>query len=178
MNNQDELHEECGVFGVFGHKNAASICYYGLHSLQHRGQEAAGICVTNNEKLYIHKGEGLVTEVFDNQRISQLEGDAAIGHVRYSTAGDSIVQNAQPLVSRYLKGALAISHNGNLVNAYELREKFEAYKRLANKPDLDVDDYEKIADLELYLDEIPDYLALKLTTEYQSLKAKLRAREA
>ena len=98
MNNQDELHEECGVFGVFGHKNAASICYYGLHSLQHRGQEAAGICVTNNEKLYIHKGEGLVTDVFDNQRISQLEGDAAIGHVRYSTAGGGGIANVQPFL--------------------------------------------------------------------------------
>ena len=126
MNNQDELHEECGVFGVFGHKNAASICYYGLHSLQHRGQEAAGICVTNNEKLYIHKGEGLVTEVFDNQRISQLEGDAAIGHVRYSTAGGGGIANVQPFLFKTMSGSMSICHNGNLVNANLLKKDLES----------------------------------------------------
>lgn len=126
MNNQDELHEECGVFGVFGHKNAASICYYGLHSLQHRGQEAAGICVTNNEKLYIHKGEGLVTEVFDNQRILQLEGDAAIGHVRYSTAGGGGIANVQPFLFKTMSGSMSICHNGNLVNANLLKKDLES----------------------------------------------------
>ena len=74
IKNQEGLHEECGVFGVIGHRNASNICYYGLHSLQHRGQEAAGICVKNNQKLMIHKGEGLVTEVFDSQKINQLKG--------------------------------------------------------------------------------------------------------
>lgn len=125
MNNQDELHEECGVFGVIGHKNASSICYYGLHSLQHRGQEAAGICVKNRQKLQIHKGEGLVTEVFDSARISQLEGDAAIGHVRYSTAGGGGIANVQPFLFKTMSGSMGICHNGNLVNANILKKELE-----------------------------------------------------
>lgn len=125
MDIQDELHEECGVFGVFGHKNASTICYYGLHSLQHRGQEAAGICVKNDGKLTIHKGEGLVTEVFDSNRISQLEGDAAIGHVRYSTAGGGGIANVQPFLFKTMSGSMGICHNGNLVNANVLKRELE-----------------------------------------------------
>ena len=82
-----ELHEECGVFGIIGHQDASQICYYGLHSLQHRGQEAAGICCENNGKMIFHKGEGLVTEVFNQDKLKELQGNSAIGHVRYSTAG-------------------------------------------------------------------------------------------
>lgn len=122
---EEELHEECGVFGVTGHKNAASICYYGLHSLQHRGQEAAGICVNNKGKLKIHKGEGLVTEVFNAEKINILEGDSAIGHVRYSTAGGGGIANVQPLLFRTMDGSMSICHNGNLVNANVLKKDLE-----------------------------------------------------
>ena len=125
MFDEDELHEECGIFGVFGHKNAANICYYGLHSLQHRGQEAAGIVVKQDDKLNIHKGEGLVTEVFDEQRLVQLEGDAAIGHVRYSTAGGGGIANVQPFLFKTMNGSLGICHNGNLVNANILKKDLE-----------------------------------------------------
>lgn len=121
----DELHEECGVFGVIGYKNAANICYYGLHSLQHRGQEAAGIVVSNAEKLSIHKGEGLVTEVFDANRLQQLEGDSAIGHVRYSTAGGGGIANVQPFLFKTMSGSMGICHNGNLVNANVLKKELE-----------------------------------------------------
>lgn len=121
----DELHEECGVFGVIGHKDAASICYYGLHSLQHRGQEAAGILVENDKKFNIHKGEGLVTEVFDANRISSLKGDAAIGHVRYSTAGGGGIANVQPFLFKTMNGCMGICHNGNLVNANVLKKELE-----------------------------------------------------
>lgn len=121
----DKFHEECGVFAVYGHPNAAKICYYGLHSLQHRGQEAAGILVNNNKELTLHKGEGLVSEVFDNERIDQLEGDCCIGHVRYATAGGSGIANVQPLLFRTLSGSLGIAHNGNIVNAHQLRAELE-----------------------------------------------------
>lgn len=121
----NELHEECGVFGVIGHKNAANICYYGLHSLQHRGQEAAGILVENHKKLSIHKGEGLVTEVFDAERISQMEGVSAIGHVRYSTAGGGGIANVQPFLFRTMSGSMGICHNGNIVNANLLKKDLE-----------------------------------------------------
>lgn len=121
-----ELHEECGVFGVIGNKNASNICYYGLHSLQHRGQEAAGICTVNSEKKFkIHKGEGLVTEIFNPEKMDQLDGDAAIGHVRYSTAGGGGIANVQPFLFRTLSGSMSICHNGNLVNANILRGKLE-----------------------------------------------------
>lgn len=119
------LHEECGIFGVIGHKNAANICYYGLHSLQHRGQEAAGICVNHHQKLSIHKGEGLVAEIFDSQRINNLKGYSAIGHVRYSTTGGGGIANVQPFLFNTLNGSMSICHNGNLVNANVLRKELE-----------------------------------------------------
>ena len=120
-----ELHEECGVFAVCGYENAAAMCYYGLHSLQHRGQEAAGIVVKNKEALSIQKGEGLVTEVFDQDKISKMKGDHAIGHVRYSTAGGGGIANVQPLLFRTLNGSLGIAHNGNIVNANVLKADLE-----------------------------------------------------
>ena len=126
MIHQDrELHEECGVFGVVGHQDAAQICYYGLHSLQHRGQEAAGICCECNGKMNIYKGEGLVTEVFDQDKLKNLNGNVAIGHVRYSTAGGGGLSNVQPFVFRTMKGSMSICHNGNLVNANILKQELE-----------------------------------------------------
>ena len=118
-----ELHEECGVFGVIGHKDAAKICYYGLHSLQHRGQEAVGICSENKKRMMIHKGEGLVTEVFNQDILSKLDGNTAIGHVRYSTAGGGGLANVQPFLFRTFAGSMSICHNGNLVNANVLKEE-------------------------------------------------------
>ncbi|MFS0820666.1 amidophosphoribosyltransferase [Bacillus sp. 1P02SD] len=119
------LNEECGVFGIWGHPDAAQITYYGLHSLQHRGQEGAGIVVSNGEKLRIVKGEGLVNEVFGNGGLEQLQGKAAIGHVRYATAGGGGIQNVQPLLFNSQVGGLAIAHNGNLVNANDLKHQLE-----------------------------------------------------
>ena len=124
---EKELHEECGVFAVFGHENAARLCYYGLHSLQHRGQEAAGILVNDNKKMSIHKGEGLVTEVFDSKKIDSMKGNCAIGHVRYSTAGGGGIANVQPFLFKTMNGCLGIAHNGNIVNANELKQDLELY---------------------------------------------------
>lgn len=119
------LNEECGVFGVWGHSNAAQITYYGLHSLQHRGQEGAGMVVTDGLQLKGHKGEGLVTEVFNTNTMQHLEGKAAIGHVRYATAGGSGYENVQPLLFHSQSGSLALAHNGNLVNAESLKHQLE-----------------------------------------------------
>ncbi len=119
------LNEECGIFGVWGHIDAASITYYGLHSLQHRGQEGTGIVTTDGKKLDIVKGEGLVTEVFSSDVISELSGKAAIGHVRYATAGGSGYENVQPLLFHSSKGSLALAHNGNLVNAKLIKSILE-----------------------------------------------------
>lgn len=120
-----ELHEECGVFGVIGHCEAAKICYYGLHSLQHRGQEAVGICSEDETQMKIHKGEGLVTEVFNQDILANLNGNTAIGHVRYSTAGGGGLANVQPFLFRTIAGSMSICHNGNLVNANVLKEELE-----------------------------------------------------
>jgi amidophosphoribosyltransferase len=122
----DELNEECGVFGIVGHSDAARLTYYGLHALQHRGQESAGIVTTNGEKFHVHRDMGLVTEVFSSDEVSKLIGSTAIGHVRYSTTGSSVLANVQPLVFNYAKGEIAIATNGNLVNGDKLREELEA----------------------------------------------------
>ncbi|MCA1064341.1 amidophosphoribosyltransferase [Rossellomorea sp. AcN35-11] len=119
------LNEECGVFGIWGHPNAAQITYYGLHSLQHRGQEGTGIVVSDGDTLRCLKGEGLVTEVFQEGTIEKLEGDSAIGHVRYATAGGGGYENVQPLLFNSQKGSLALAHNGNLVNANALKHQLE-----------------------------------------------------
>lgn len=112
-----EIKEECGVFGVFNHPQAANLTYYGLHALQHRGQESAGIVASNGKAFKHHRGMGLVTQVFTRNILDGLKGNMAIGHVRYSTSGESLLQNAQPLVFKYIEGDLAVAHNGNLVNA-------------------------------------------------------------
>ncbi|MGN1212106.1 MAG: amidophosphoribosyltransferase [Candidatus Cryptobacteroides sp.] len=121
-----ELHEECGVFGVWGVPDAASLTYYGLHALQHRGQEGCGIVAVNSEgNLRRVKGEGLVTEVFDEAKVSSLKGNMAIGHVRYSTTGGGGIENVQPFLFRHNTGDFALAHNGNLVNSAQLRKYLE-----------------------------------------------------
>ena len=123
---EDSLHEECGVIGVYRtEKNAARHAYYGLFALQHRGQESAGIAVNQDGDIEIVKGMGLVADVFNEQSLNELQGNIAIGHVRYSTAGDKDVRNAQPLVAKYKKGDIGLAHNGNLVNAENIREILE-----------------------------------------------------
>lgn len=124
----DELHEECGVFGAYNMDGAdvASSIYYGLFALQHRGQESCGIAVTDTygkRTMLSKKGLGLVNDVFNEEELLALKGNLGVGHVRYSTTGASRLENAQPLVINYIKGTLAIAHNGNLVNAAELREE-------------------------------------------------------
>lgn len=121
----DHFHDHCGVFGVFGHAEAAKLTYLGLYALQHRGQESAGIVSTDGLDLYAEKGMGLVEEIFTPERLARLAGAAAIGHTRYSTAGDSAALNAQPIVIDCNKGKLALGHNGNLTNATELRRRLE-----------------------------------------------------
>ena len=121
----DELHEECGVFGVYGVKDAANLTYYGLHALQHRGQEGCGIVAANGANFTTRKGEGLVTEIFNEKNLSPLQGDCAIGHVRYSTAGGGGIKNVQPFVFRHNTGTFALAHNGNLVNSHELSKYLE-----------------------------------------------------
>src|SRR5215472_19129298 len=123
--NFDEFHEECGVFGVYGHPEAANLVYLGLYGLQHRGQESVGIVSSNGKTLISHRGMGLVADIFNNEVINRLEGTAAIGHNRYSTTGSTTLKNCQPLVVEYAQGGLALAHNGNLVNFGELREQLE-----------------------------------------------------
>lgn len=117
--------ECCGVFGVFGHDDAAKLTYFGLYALQHRGQESAGIVTSTGESIHEHKGMGLVSEVFNESVLNRLRGDMAIGHVRYSTTGSSVPKNAQPFVATHAGNTLAIGHNGNLTNARQLRCSLE-----------------------------------------------------
>ncbi len=121
-----DIHEECGVFGIFGHPEAANLAYLGLYALQHRGQEGAGICSSDGRQLYLEKSMGLVADVFSEKRLRRLPGYIAIGHNRYSTAGSSVLKNVQPIVANFALGSLAIAHNGNLVTATELRSQLEA----------------------------------------------------
>jgi amidophosphoribosyltransferase len=122
----DGFHEECGVFGVYGHPEAANLAYLGLYGLQHRGQESAGIVSSNGKSLISHRGMGLVADIFNSEVLGRLEGTAAIGHNRYSTTGSTSLKNCQPLVVEYAGGGLALAHNGNLVNFEELRGRLEA----------------------------------------------------
>jgi amidophosphoribosyltransferase len=122
----DRFHDQCGLFGVFGHPEAAHLAYMGLYALQHRGQESAGITVGDGKRLRLEKGMGLVNDVFTAERLDALPGDRAIGHVRYSTSGDTVATNAQPYLIECHRGPIAIGHNGNLVNAAILRQELEA----------------------------------------------------
>ncbi len=120
-----DIHEECGVFGVFGHPEAANLTYLGLYALQHRGQEGAGICSSDGKSLYLDKSMGLVSDIFTEKRLKKLHGHSAIGHNRYSTAGSSTIKNVQPFLVNYMLGCIAIAHNGNLINARCLKNDLE-----------------------------------------------------
>ena len=120
------LNEECGVFGIWGHKDAARVSYYGLHSLQHRGQEGSGIVVKDGDKLSQYRGLGLVSEVFNKDLMDGMVGTAAIGHVRYASAGQHDLANVQPFLFHFASGGLALCHNGNLVNSKRLRLELES----------------------------------------------------
>ncbi|MFL6246003.1 MAG: amidophosphoribosyltransferase [Thermoanaerobaculia bacterium] len=129
----DKFHDECGVFGVLGRADAANLVYLGLYALQHRGQESAGIAsVTEDNRIVSEKEMGYVADVFTPARMARLPGDTAIGHVRYSTAGGSMLCNAQPIVAFTSKGPIAVAHNGNLINGGELRTQLEAEGAIFN----------------------------------------------
>ncbi len=121
----DHFHDECGVFGVFGHPEASNLAYLGLYALQHRGQESAGIVSSDGKELYVHRAMGEVEEIFQPSVLAQLPGSLAIGHTRYSTAGDKALLNAQPIMIDCNKGKVALGHNGNLTNAAEWRRRLE-----------------------------------------------------
>ncbi|MCL6611838.1 MAG: amidophosphoribosyltransferase [Peptococcaceae bacterium] len=120
----DKPREECGIFGVYGRGlDVARITYYGLYALQHRGQESAGIAVSDGRRVLLHKGMGLVPEVFSREKLDRMDGHIAVGHVRYSTTGSSQTINAQPLVFRYARGTIGLAHNGNITNVWDLRSQ-------------------------------------------------------
>ena len=125
MNFSEKPREACGLFGIHGHPDAAKLTYFGLYALQHRGQESAGITVAENDNIVTHKGMGLVPDIFRAEYLNQLAGSSAIGHVRYSTTGDSVISNAQPFFIRHKKRSYAIAHNGNIVNAHILKNELE-----------------------------------------------------
>jgi len=117
----DKFHEECGVVAIFGHPEASKLAYLGLYALQHRGQESAGICTAHNGQIFSHKAMGHVADIFTSPVLKSLPGEAAIGHTRYTTAGDTVLLNAQPFSVVCNKGRIAVAHNGNITNAAELR---------------------------------------------------------
>lgn len=120
--------EECGIFGIYNHAEASNLTYLGLYALQHRGQEACGIVSSDGTSLHAHKSMGLVADVFgDNDVFKEVPGRSAIGHVRYSTTGSSVIKNTQPIMVEYSRGAIAVAHNGNIVNAQTIRAELEAY---------------------------------------------------
>jgi amidophosphoribosyltransferase len=121
----DKLKEECGIFGIVSHPEAARIAYLGLYALQHRGQESAGIVSSDRKKLHLEKGMGYVADLFNESRLERLPGDSALGHVRYSTAGESAAWNAQPILIDCWRGPIALAHNGNLTNAIHLKHELE-----------------------------------------------------
>src|SRR5881296_1067801 len=126
MAKNDKFRDECGVVAIYSHPEAETLAYLGLHALQHRGQESAGIVTSNGMALHIHKAMGLVADIFTEETLARLRGTLAIGHTRYSTAGDSALLNAQPIRVQSNKGMMALAHNGNLVNALEIRHRLEA----------------------------------------------------
>jgi len=125
MTDFDKPRESCGIFGIHGHHESEKLTYFGLYALQHRGQESAGIAVVRDGKILSHKGMGLVSDVFVENHLDQLQGTSAIGHVRYSTTGSSILNNAQPFVVHHRKRSYAVAHNGNLFNAHTLKQELE-----------------------------------------------------
>lgn len=125
MVDEDKFHEECGVFGVYGCREAANLTYLGLYALQHRGQESAGIVSSDGQELHGEVAMGLVADIFNESKLRELKGSMAIGHNRYSTTGSSLLKNAQPFIMEYSQGSLAIAHNGNLVNTRKIRAELE-----------------------------------------------------
>src|SRR3979411_674355 len=125
MLTSDKFHDECGVVAIFAHPEAEKLAYLGLHALQHRGQESAGIVTSDGLTSRVHRAMGLVADIFTEDVLSRMRGSLAIGHTRYSTAGDSALLNAQPILVQSNKGAIAVAHNGNLVNAPEIRSRME-----------------------------------------------------
>src|SRR5665213_1481023 len=121
----DHFHDECGVFAIHGHSEAANLAYLGLYALQHRGQESAGIASSDGRDTYCHKSMGHVADIFSPEVLGRLPGDHAIGHTRYATAGDTVLLNAQPFSVDCNKGKVAVAHNGNITNAGELRRELE-----------------------------------------------------
>src|SRR3954466_13551646 len=121
----DKFHDECGVVAIYGHPEAAKLAYLGLYALQHRGQESAGICTTDGDEIYTHKSMAHVAAIFPQPVLATLPGELAIGHPRYSTAGDTVLLNAQPFSVACNKGQVAVAHNGNITNAGELRRELE-----------------------------------------------------
>jgi amidophosphoribosyltransferase len=121
----DKLHEECGVVAIYGHPEASNLAYLGLYALQHRGQESAGISACDGTLIRTHKSMGHVADIFTPERLAHLTGAMAIGHTRYSTAGDTVILNAQPFAVDCNKGQIAVAHNGNITNAAELRADLE-----------------------------------------------------
>src|ERR1700758_90201 len=125
MTSFDKFREECGVVAIYAHPEAEKLAYLGLHALQHRGQESAGIVSSDGMNLRMHRSMGLVADIFVEEVLAKLRGTLAIGHTRYSTAGDSALLNAQPILVQSSKGAIALAHNGNLVNAHLIRQRLE-----------------------------------------------------
>src|SRR6266705_3079655 len=121
----DKFHDECGVVAIYGHPEASKLAYLGLYSQQHRGQESAGICTSDGNQVYTHKSMGHVADIFTSDVLAELPGNLAIGHTRYSTAGDTVLLNAQPFSVVCNKGKVAVAHNGNITNAGELRRELE-----------------------------------------------------
>ena len=121
----DHFHDHCGVFGIYNHPEAAKLTYLGIYALQHRGQESAGIASAEGKNIHVHKQMGLVADIFQEEQLNRLEGMHAIGHVRYSTQGETLIENAQPITVNYSEGPLAIAHNGNLVNSQALYEELQ-----------------------------------------------------
>src|SRR6266702_2191145 len=121
----DKFKDECGVVAVYGHNEAAKLSYLGLHALQHRGQESAGIASSDGKFVHLYKQMGLVADIFNEEALKRVPGSIAIGHTRYSTAGDSALLNAQPIMVDTNKGRIAVAHTGKIVNAAELRHSFE-----------------------------------------------------
>src|ERR1700674_1860069 len=121
----DKFHDECGVVAIYGHPEASKLAYLGLYALQHRGQESAGMCTSDGVEIHTHKAMGHVADIFTSPVLATLPGELAIGHTRYSTAGDTVLLNAQPFSVACNKGKVAIAHNGNITNAGELRRELE-----------------------------------------------------
>src|SRR6267154_368617 len=126
MFSSDKFHDECGVVAIFSHPEVEKLAYLGLHALQHRGQESAGIVTSDGLTSRVHRAMGLVADIFTEDVLARLRGTLAIGHTRYSTAGDSALLNAQPILVQSNKGAIAVAHNGNLVNALQIRSRLES----------------------------------------------------